>query len=84
MDAIGLNVGQSSITSDFWQGDEAKYQNTFPKGPNAVFIDAAEYNEETDSWRSQLNMTMNDENRQPIGAVTIEVNLNELARRGGQ
>ncbi|MDG4721288.1 MULTISPECIES: hypothetical protein [Thalassospira] len=84
MDAIGLNVGQSSITSDFWQGDEAKYQNTFPKGANAVFIDDAEYNEESDSWRSQLNMTMNDENRQPIGAVTIEVNLNELARRGGQ
>jgi hypothetical protein len=84
MDAIGLNVGQSAITSDFWQGDEAKYQKTFPNGANAVFIDEAEYNEETDSWRSQLNMTMNDENRIPIGAVTIEVNLNELARRGGQ
>jgi len=84
MDAVGLNVGQSSITSDFWQGDEGKFQNTFPKGPNAVFIDEAEYNEESDSWRSQLNMTMSDENQQPIGAVTIEVNLNELARRGSQ
>tara|TARA_B100000123_G_scaffold157569_1_gene116560 strand:+ start:771 stop:1370 length:600 start_codon:yes stop_codon:yes gene_type:complete len=84
MDAVGLNVGQSSITSDFWQGDEGKFQNTFPKGPNAVFIDEAEYNEESDSWRSQLNMTMSDENQQAIGAVTIEVNLNELVRRGSQ
>ncbi|WP_404421047.1 hypothetical protein [Thalassospira australica] len=81
MDAIGLNVGQSSITSDFWQGDEAKFKNTFPNGANAVFIDEAEYNEETDTWRSQLNMTMSDEQGTPIGAVTIEVNLNELARR---
>lgn len=82
-DAVGLNVGQSSITSDFWQGDEAKFQNTFPKGPDAVFIDEAEYNEGSDSWRSQLNLTMSNADRQPIGAVTIEVNLNELARRRG-
>ena len=81
MDAVGLNVGQSSITSDFWQGDEAKFQNTYPKGANAVFIDEAEYNDETDTWRSQLNMTLSNAQGEPIGAVTIEVNLNELARR---
>lgn len=84
MDAVGLNVGQSSITSDFWQGDEGKFQNTYPKGPDAVFIDEAEYNEDSDTWRSQLNMTMSNAQRQPIGAVTIEVNLNELARRSSQ
>jgi hypothetical protein len=83
MDAVGLNVGQSSITSDFWQGDEAKFQNTFPNGPDAVFIDEAEYNEGSDVWLTQLNMTMSNADRQPIGAVTIEVNLNELARRSG-
>lgn len=83
MDAVGLNVGQSSITSDFWQGDEAKFQNTYPNGPDAVFIDEAEYNEDSDSWRTQLNMTMSNADREPIGAVTVEVNLNELARRRG-
>lgn len=84
MDAVGLNVGQSSITSDFWQGDEGKFQNTYPNGPDAVFIDEAEYNEDSDTWRSQLNMTMSNAQRQPIGAVTIEVNLNELARLGSR
>lgn len=83
MDAVGLNVGQSSITSDFWQGDEAKFQNTYPNGPDAVFIDEAEYNEGADAWLAQLNMTMSNADRQPIGAVTVEVNLNELARRRG-
>jgi hypothetical protein len=83
MDAVGLNVGQSSITSDFWQGDEAKFQNTFPNGPDAVFIDEAEYSDGADAWLTQLNMTLSNADREPIGAVTVEVNLNELARRRG-
>jgi hypothetical protein len=83
MDAVGLNVGQSSITSDFWQGDEAKFQNTFPNGPDAVFIDEAEYSDGADAWLTQLNMTLSNSDREPIGAVTVEVNLNELARRRG-
>ncbi len=81
MDAKGLNVGQSAITSDFWQGDEAKYKNTFPKGHNAVFVDAAEFHEESKTWRAQVNLTLSNENGQPIGAVTVEYNLTELARR---
>ncbi len=83
MDDKGLNVGQSSITSDFWQGDEAKFQKTYPVGPDAVFIDEAELNEGTKTWRAQVNMTVVDESKKPIGAVTVEVNLTELARRKG-
>ncbi len=43
MDKFGLNVGQSSVTSDYWQGDEDKFQKTFAVGPDAVFIDEPEY-----------------------------------------
>ena len=83
MDDKGLNVGQSSITSDFWQGDENKFQNTYPKGPDAVFIDQAEYNKDSDNWRAQVSMTMTGQDGAKIGAVTVEVNLTELARRKG-
>lgn len=81
MDAKGLNVGQSAITSDFWQGDEAKYKNTYPKGHNAVFVDEAEFHEKSKTWRAQVNLTLSSQNGQPIGAVTVEYNLTELARR---
>ncbi|MFC3052057.1 hypothetical protein [Kordiimonas pumila] len=81
MDNKGLNVGQSSITSDFWQGDEAKFQKTYPEGPNAIFIDEPEFHEATKTWRVQLNMTINTANGTPIGAATFELNLTELARR---
>lgn len=81
MDAKGLNVGQSAITSDFWQGDEGKYQKTFPKGANAVFVDDPELHEDTKTWRAQVNISISDASEQPIGVVTVEYNLTELVRR---
>ena len=80
IDDKGLNVGQSSVTSDYWQGDEAKFQKTFPLGSGAVFIDEAEYHEATGTWRAQLNMTLSNGAGQAVGAVTVEVNLTELQR----
>ncbi|MBL8709860.1 MAG: hypothetical protein JNL25_11750 [Rhodospirillaceae bacterium] len=81
-DRFGLNVGQSSVTSDYWQGDEDKFQKTFNVGPDAVFIDEAEFHEETKTWRTQVNLTVVDpETQESIGAVTIEFNLTELQRR---
>nr|WP_321443597.1 hypothetical protein [uncultured Cohaesibacter sp.] len=82
MNKKGLNVGQSSITSDFWQGDEAKFQKTFDVGPTAVFIDEPEWDEDNHIWRMQINKSLVDPaNNELIGAATIEVNLTELERR---
>ncbi len=36
MDARGLNVAASDVTSDYWQGDEEKFSETFPKGPETA------------------------------------------------
>lgn len=84
MDAYGLNTGLSAISSDFWQGDEAKWQKTYAVGPDAVFIDEAEYFKDVGVWTAQVNLTVNDvDTGMPIGALTIEVNLNELRRRRG-
>ncbi|WP_218119510.1 hypothetical protein [Roseospirillum parvum] len=80
VDTKGLNAGQSAITSDYWQGDEAKFQNTFPVGPDAVFIDEAELHEGSRTWRAQLNLTI-ARDQQAVGAATVEINLTELARR---
>lgn len=79
--AKGLNAGQSSITSDYWQADEAKFRKTFDVGPDAVFVDEPEFHEETATWRLQVNLTLTDEAGAKIGAITAELNLTELARR---
>jgi hypothetical protein len=82
MDQNGLNVGQSSITKDFWQGDEDKFQKTFQVSKDAIFIDEAEWDDEAKIWRAQVNFTLTDPSgATPIGAATVELNLTELARR---
>jgi hypothetical protein len=82
MDKFGLNVGQSSVTSDYWQGDEGKFQKTFEVAPDAVFIDEPEYDDNTKTWRVQVNLTIVDpESKAAIGAATAEINLTELERR---
>jgi hypothetical protein len=81
MDSKGLNVGQSSVTTDYWQGDEAKFQKTYGVGTGAVFLDEPEYHEGTATWRAQLNMTIDDSDGNAAGAITVELNLTELERR---
>ncbi|MCY1666134.1 hypothetical protein [Rhizobium sp. SL86] len=82
MDKNGLNVGQSSVTSDFWQGDEAKFKKTFNVSGDAMFIDEPEWDKDAKIWRGQVSFTVVDpKTKKSIGAVTVEMNLTELARR---
>lgn len=79
MDAKGLNVGQSDPTSDYMQGDEAKWQQTFQAGPDAVFIDEVEYDESSKAFQSQVSATVKDPaTGQAIGAMTVGVNVEKL------
>jgi len=78
MDNKGLNVGQSDPTSDYWQGDEAKFQKSFGAGKDGLFVDEIEKDESTQALQSQASMTINDEAGNPIGAITVGVNLDAL------
>ena len=79
MDAKGLNVGQSDVTSDYMQGDESKWQKTYPVGPDAVFIDDVEFDDSSGQFQSQVNATITDPaTGQPIGAITIGINVEKL------
>jgi hypothetical protein len=81
-DAQGMNVGQSSVTSDYWQGDEDKYLKTFTVGPDAVFVDEIEHNDETRQNRRQVSFAIVDpESGALIGGATVEINIDELERR---
>ncbi len=78
VDNLGLNVGQSERTSDYWQGDEAKFQKTYPFGADAVFVDDVDLDESTQTMQSQVSFTLVDASGAPIGAVTIGVNVDAL------
>ena len=79
MDNKGLNVGQSDVTSDYWQGDEAKWKKTYLAGPDAMFIDEVEQDESTQTFQSQLSMSIVDPaTGDVIGAITVGVNIDAL------
>jgi len=79
MDDKGLNVGQSDVTSDFWQGDEAKWQKTYAASPKAMFVDDVEMDESTQSFQTQISIAITDpDTGKNIGAVTIGVDAEGL------
>jgi hypothetical protein len=79
MDAVGLNVAASDVTSDFWQGDEAKYQETFPKGAHAVHVSEVEFDESSQSYSSQVSMTIADpDTGEAIGVLTVGLDVEAL------
>ncbi len=77
MDNRGLNVGQSDITSDYWQGDEAKWQESF--GGRALHVEDAERDESTLLMQSQASLPVRDPaTGAVIGTITVGVNLDAL------
>lgn len=79
MDNKGLNVGQSDVTSDYWQGDEDKWKKTFLAGADAVFIDDVEFDESTQTFQAQLSLPVVDPvTGETIGAATVGVNVEML------
>lgn len=79
MDNKGLNVAASHITSDYWQGDEDKFQKTYGTGANSVHIGEVEFDESTQRYLGQISITIADPlTGVPIGAMTIGVDAKSL------
>lgn len=79
MDAKGLNVAQSTVTSDYWQGDEDKFSMSFGAGPDAVHLGEIEQDESTQIFQSQVSIAVVDPaTGAPIGAITAGVDLSAL------
>ncbi len=79
MDLHGLNVAASDTTSDYWQGDEDKYSQTYLVGAGAVHISDVEFDESSQSYQAQVSITLVDpDTNSPIGAMTVGLNADEL------
>lgn len=79
MDALGLNVASASVTSDYWQGDEAKYSETYLVGPEAVHVGEVERDESTMTYQVQISITLSDpDTGEAIGAATFGVDAEAL------
>jgi len=77
MDNQGANVCMTDKTSDYWQGDEAKFKNSFSDGKGAVFVDEVEFDDSTQTYLSQISVPVM-ENGKAIGAITFGVDIDKI------
>lgn len=76
MDGWGWNVGQTGGTSDYYQGDEGKWQKTFAGGdPNQVEV--LPIVEEDGIRYAHVSLPIKDGEKN-IGAVTIGVDVSKV------
>lgn len=79
MDNKGLNVAQAAPTTDYFQGDEPKWQKTYPLGPDVVFVDQVDFDQSSNVFQAQISTTIVDPaTGQAIGAVTVGMNVEKL------
>ena len=79
MDGRGLNVAASDATSDYWQGDEEKFTETYGKGAGGILVGDIEYDESTQTYQGQVSLAIADpETGAVIGAVTVGLNAEKL------
>jgi hypothetical protein len=79
MDENGLNVAASSATSDYWQGDEAKFIETYGVGTGAVHVGDVEFDESVQAFLGQISIALTDPDTQEvIGAITVGLNAEML------
>lgn len=76
-DAIGLNVGQSDLTSDYWQGDEAKWK--VPNDSHDIHIGEVEFDESSQTYQVQLSVPIM-KGEQMIGTLTVGVDAERLSQ----
>lgn len=80
MDNQGAIVAETSKTSDFWQGDEAKFQVPFNNGSGGnVEISKEKFDDSAQAYLVQVSVPVVDPGTgKAIGAITIGINIDKL------
>ncbi len=77
MDNQGANVAMTDKTSDYWQGDEAKFQKSFNGGKGAVFVDDVEFDDSSQTYLAQVSVPVLDGGK-AIGAITFGIDVDKI------
>lgn len=77
MDNLGGNVCMTDKTSDYWQGDEAKFTESFKGGQGAVHISDVKFDDSTQAYLVQVSVPVMDGGK-AIGAITIGVDVDKI------
>ena len=77
MDNQGALVCAMAKTSDFWQGDEDKWQKSYADGNGADFIDKPKFDDSSQTYSVQVSVPVSD-GKAVIGALTVGLAMDKL------
>jgi len=77
MDNQGANVCMTDKTSDYWQGDEAKFTESFKGGAGAVHISDVKFDDSTQAYLVQVSVPVKNGDK-VVGAITLGINVDRI------
>lgn len=78
MDNQGANVCQNELTGDYWQGDEAKWKNSFNGGKGGIDIGVEKLDKSTNTVLQQISLPILNNKGSVIGAITFGIKTGSL------
>ena len=84
-DKKGANVATYPLTSDYWQGDEDKFINSYLDGVGGIYIGPVEYDESSKADAVQISVPVMDKGK-AIGVLVLgtQVSSIEAIRKAAQ
>jgi hypothetical protein len=73
----GENIASMKPTSDYWQGDEAKFTESYVGGKGANFIGEPEFDQSANAMQVQVSVPVKDAG-QAIGVLIVGVKFSSL------
>ena len=68
------SVAISEVTTDYWQGDEAKFLNMYHQDDD-YYIDTVEFDESTKHFQVQFSVPIFDQKNQHMGVLILGVDV---------
>jgi len=77
-DNQGANVCMNNLTSDYWQGDEPKWQKSFKEGKGGVDAGKVNFDKSANASLQQISLPILGKGGKVIGAITIGLAVDQL------
>ena len=77
MDNQGANVAMTDKTSDYWQGDEDKFTESYKGGAGGLHMSDVKFDDSTQAYLVQVSFPVKDGDK-VIGAVTVGIDVDKL------
>lgn len=77
IDGLGWNIGQTAVTSDFFQGDELQWQDILPNSANAVAVSELEDNGHGQRSLAVVSLPIAD-GEVNIGVITLGIDVSKI------